>query len=145
MRKGSVNWENENLIATTERCKASQDPAEQSYDVARGLDRYVCLWLHLGMVHLSDWVYWCLLLYGKVKHQAAYPSSHSGNRNGLYVSAVGLLETIQFKAQGTKTHLVCKDHSLLRYNCTCCTHWSSVPLRALQCTTAWKQGVQIQV
>lgn len=46
-------------------------------------------------------------LYGKVKHQAAYPSSHSGNRDGLYVSAVGLLKPIQFKAQGTKTHLVC--------------------------------------
>lgn len=77
-------------------------------------------------------------LYGKVKQAAAYPSSQSGNRNGLYVSAVGLLETIQFNTQGTKTHLVCKDHSLLRYKCMFCTHWSSVPFRALQCTTTWK-------
>lgn len=44
------------------------------------------------------------------------------NRDGLYLSAVGLLETIQCKAQGTKTHLVCKDHSLLRYKCMFCSH-----------------------
>lgn len=64
-------------------------------------------------IFLTEGTHVCWL-YGKVKHQAAYPSSHSGNRDGLYVSAVGLLKPIQFKAQGTKTHLVCKEHSLLR-------------------------------
>lgn len=62
-------------------------------------------------VHLSDWLYWCLLALWK--GETAYPSSHSGNRNGLYVSAVGFLATIQVNTQGTKTQLVCKVSDII--------------------------------
>lgn len=43
-----------------ERRETSQDRAKQNYDVARGLDRYVCLLyllLVLDMVHLVYCVY----------------------------------------------------------------------------------------
>ena len=81
------------MVATTKRDVRHHRTEQNRADVARGVDRYVCLLLSFFTFGHGPSCILCVLMSvgnGKVEHKEAYPSSHSGNGDVLlfFVSAV---------------------------------------------------------
>lgn len=115
---------------------------QNSYDVARGVDRYVCLLyllLLLVMVHLVYCVYWCLLVMERWNTMQYIPVHGSGHGDELllFVKCSEIPRDCPTQRPGNKDS-VCEDYSLLKYQCTFLYYWSSVSCRAVQCATVWK-------
>lgn len=83
---------------------------QDSYDVARGVNRYVCLsylLLLLDIVHLVYCVYWCLLVMERWNTMQYIPVHHSGHGDELllFVKCSEIARDCPTQRPGNKTSL----------------------------------------